>query len=47
MIGVAEFESQYGVLMAGTLLSALPVMALFLALQREFIAGLASGAVKG
>jgi ABC-type glycerol-3-phosphate transport system permease component len=47
MIGVAEFEAQYGVLMAGTLLAVLPVMALFLAMQKEFIAGLASGAVKG
>jgi ABC-type glycerol-3-phosphate transport system permease component len=47
MVGVAEYETQYGVLMAGTLLAVLPVMVLFFALQKDFIAGLASGAVKG
>ena len=41
------YEQNYGVLMAGTLLSILPVMVLFFALQREFIAGLTAGAVKG
>ena len=40
-------QQQYGALMAGTLLSVLPVVVLFLLLQREFIAGLTSGAVKG
>jgi ABC-type glycerol-3-phosphate transport system permease component len=37
----------YGLLMAGSLVSVLPVLVLFLMLQREFIAGLTSGAVKG
>ncbi len=41
------YEPNYGVLMAGTLLSILPVAVLFFALQREFIAGLTAGAVKG
>jgi len=45
MIGV--YGNQYGMLMAGTLVSVLPVMALFLLLQREFVAGLTAGAVKG
>ena len=40
-------QQQYGALMAGTLLSILPVVVLFLLLQKEFIAGLTSGAVKG
>jgi ABC-type glycerol-3-phosphate transport system permease component len=40
-------QQQYGMLMAGTLLSVLPVIFLFLLLQREFVAGLTSGAVKG
>jgi ABC-type glycerol-3-phosphate transport system permease component len=39
-------QSDYGVLMAGTLLSILPVVILFFALQRDFIAGLQSGALK-
>ena len=40
-------QQDYGVLMAGTLLSILPVGVLFLILQREFLAGLTAGAVKG
>jgi ABC-type glycerol-3-phosphate transport system permease component len=47
MIGLAEYETRYGVLMAGTLLAVLPVLALFFVLQRDFIAGLTGGAVKG
>jgi ABC-type glycerol-3-phosphate transport system permease component len=47
MIGLAEYETRYGVLMAGTLIAVLPVLVLFFVLQRDFIAGLASGAVKG
>jgi ABC-type glycerol-3-phosphate transport system permease component len=41
------YTQQYGMLMAGTLLSVLPVMVLFLLLQKEFVAGLTAGAVKG
>ncbi|MEQ8771091.1 MAG: carbohydrate ABC transporter permease [Phycisphaerales bacterium] len=40
-------RQDYGLLMAGTLVSVLPVAGLFLMLQREFIQGLTSGAVKG
>jgi ABC-type glycerol-3-phosphate transport system permease component len=47
MIGLPQFETNYGVLMAGTLVSVLPVIVLFFILQKDFIAGLASGAVKG
>ncbi len=43
----SEYGQDYGMLMAGTLVSIAPVMALFLMLQREFIEGLSSGAVKG
>jgi ABC-type glycerol-3-phosphate transport system permease component len=52
-IGLANLISQpgstagYGPLMAGTLLSLIPVTVLFFALQRDFIAGLTSGALKG
>jgi ABC-type glycerol-3-phosphate transport system permease component len=34
-------------LMAGTFVAVLPVIALFFLLQKEFVAGLTSGAVKG
>ncbi|HEX8522128.1 MAG TPA: carbohydrate ABC transporter permease [Tepidisphaeraceae bacterium] len=47
MIGLPEYQTPYGVLMAGTFLSILPVVILFFILQRDFIAGLSSGAVKG
>ncbi|HEY7120188.1 MAG TPA: carbohydrate ABC transporter permease [Tepidisphaeraceae bacterium] len=47
MIGLPQYQSAYGILMAGTLLSILPVVLLFFVLQRDFVAGLASGAVKG
>ena len=40
-------QQQYGALMAGTLLSILPVVVLFLLLQKEFVEGLTAGAVKG
>lgn len=45
MVGV--YREDYGALMAGTLLSVLPVAVLFFALQKEFVAGLMSGALKG
>ncbi len=45
MIGV--YNQEYGMLMAGTLISVLPVVILFLLLQKEFVAGLTEGAVKG
>ena len=50
-VAIAQLKSvyaqDYGMLMAGTLLSIGPVLILFLLLQREFITGLTSGAVKG
>jgi ABC-type glycerol-3-phosphate transport system permease component len=41
------YYQDYGLQMAGTLVSVFPVLALFLLLQKEFIAGLTTGAVKG
>jgi len=37
----------FGIRMAGAVPAILPVMALFIMLQREFISGLTAGAVKG
>jgi ABC-type glycerol-3-phosphate transport system permease component len=42
-----SYSQDYGMLMAGTVISIIPVLILFLMLQREFIAGLTAGAVKG
>jgi ABC-type glycerol-3-phosphate transport system permease component len=47
MIGLPAYETPLGMLMAGTLLAIVPVVLLFFILQRDFIAGLTSGAVKG
>jgi multiple sugar transport system permease protein len=43
---ISVYQQQYGVFLAGTLLAILLPALLFLSLQREFIAGLTSGAVK-
>ncbi|MCX5478496.1 carbohydrate ABC transporter permease [Kaistia geumhonensis] len=42
-----EYSSQYTLLMAGILISIIPVIVIFIFLQRYFVAGLTSGAVKG
>ena len=41
------YRSDYGLMMAGTVVSIAPVAVLFLMLQKQFISGLTSGAVKG
>lgn len=42
-----NYYQDYGLQMAATLVSVAPVMILFMLLQRDFIAGLTAGAVKG
>lgn len=44
---ITLYQQQYGVFLAGTLLAIIPPALLFLLLQKEFISGLTSGAVKG
>jgi len=50
-LGIAQlrdiYSEDYGLIMAGTIIGISPVMVLFLLLQKEFISGLTSGAVKG
>lgn len=50
-LGVAglqeEFRSNYGVIMAGSTLASLPMIAVFLAFQKYFAQGITLGAVKG
>ncbi len=43
---VGIYRQEYGMLMAGTLLSLLPIVILFLAMQREFVQGITLGSVK-
>lgn len=40
-------SSDYGLMMAGTMLAALPMIVLFLCLNKMFVAGITQGAVKG
>lgn len=50
-VGLAGLQGQYGTdyptLMAGSLISSLPLVLVFLALQRQFFAGIASSGLKG
>lgn len=43
---VGPYRIQYGTVMAGSFLSTLPIVIFFLTMQRQFIAGLTSGAIK-
>ena len=47
MAGLGGYQQEYGLLMAATLVSILPVAILFFVLQKDFVSGLASGAIKG
>lgn len=44
---ISLYQQEYGVFLAGTLLAIIPPAILFFALQKEFVAGLSAGAVKG
>src|SRR5258708_4721448 len=44
---VSQYGEDYGIFLAGTFLSMVPVAILFFALQKEVIRGLTAGAVKG
>lgn len=50
-IALANFQGQYttqwGIVFAGSLIAIIPIILLFLLLQRYFIAGITAGAVKG
>jgi multiple sugar transport system permease protein len=44
---LSEFSNRWPELMAASLVASVPVILIFLALQRYFVAGLSSGAIKG
>ncbi len=43
---MGEFNTDWGVLFAGLTLAALPITLLYIALSRQFIAGMTQGALK-
>lgn len=43
----AEFSTNYGLIMAGAFLAAVPIVAVFLLFQKSFTQGITMGAVKG
>ena len=43
----AEYRTEYGMLFAGIILVTLPILLVYLALQRQIVRGIAAGALKG
>lgn len=44
---IGQYSSEYGLIMAGSVLSLIPVLIVFLSLQKYFVEGVASTGVKG
>ena len=44
---IGQYSSQYGLIMAGSVLSLIPVLIVFICLQRYFVEGIASTGLKG
>ena len=44
---IGQYGIRYGELMASSVMVSLPVIVVFFFLQRQFVAGLTAGAVKG
>lgn len=44
---ISQYSAEYGLIMAASCLSLIPVLIVFLSLQKYFVAGITSGAVKG
>ncbi|HEY5228832.1 MAG TPA: carbohydrate ABC transporter permease [Opitutaceae bacterium] len=43
----AEYRTEYGMLFAGIMLVTIPILAVYIALQRHIVRGIAAGALKG
>lgn len=44
---ITQYGSEYGLIMAASVLSLIPVLAVFLIMQQYFIEGIASTGIKG
>jgi len=44
---VGQYSTNWGQIFAGVVLSAFPLVAVYLLLTKQFVAGLSAGAIKG
>ena len=44
---IGQYSSEYGLIMAGSVLSLIPVILIFIVLQKHFVQGIASTGLKG
>jgi multiple sugar transport system permease protein len=44
---ISQFSSEYGLIMAASVVTLIPVLIVFLALQKYFVQGIASSGIKG
>jgi multiple sugar transport system permease protein len=44
---IGQYSSEYGLIMAASVISLIPVLIVFLALQRYFVEGIAASGIKG
>jgi len=44
---ISQYSSDYGLIMAGSVLSLIPVLVVFMILQQYFVEGVASAGLKG
>jgi multiple sugar transport system permease protein len=44
---IGQYSSEYGLIMAGSVVSLIPVILVFLVLQKYFVEGVASSGLKG
>ena len=44
---ISQYSSDYGLIMAGSVLSLIPVLIVFLVLQKYFVEGVAATGLKG
>ena len=44
---ISQYSSEYGLIMAGSVISLIPVLVVFLCLQKYFVEGIQSTGIKG
>lgn len=44
---IGQYSNEYGLMMAGSVISLIPVLIVFLTLQKHFVAGIATSGIKG